>query len=495
MKFCRIVVLLLTITSIATSSFGAVTIVFDESFPQKDRALFTEFHNKFYDVFKEITGREPDATVTVVYDPQGHPGMSPSAYHNLVLTCTVLPSESENFYHFYPTELAHRFLPIGVNNDVSVVYRTEEYPSQGLRLCATRLLMERGVDLSEFGRYLRFDIICLEAFLTGDFYNAVLDQITPSTIYRVDTNYGMNGYACELSAMIHYMFWSLDKNYWKKFIPQWESGNWSGINELASMMMDSCDADLIYAGTPWVIEKSAWLSNHPWMAWARETNRVGIDLVAVDFTGRYGLNLNDAQSLFVSGFSTELLNIDHLTPEDTYFDVNFFATPFQLTIKNSNGETVHRENCNLARDFDNAAQLHLYRLGLVPGQYTATASMNFNGRILSDEIDFVIQGSMAFPVTSYAESGGKIEPSGMAEVQGGGDQTFTISSDRGYAIDDVMVDGVSMGNISSYTFKGISRNDHTVYATFKAVNSSDGCVPLPDSASIVLLTTRQERSH
>jgi len=50
-------------------------------------------------------------------------------------------------------------------------------------------------------------------------------------------------------------------------------------------------------------------------------------------------------------------------------------------------------------------------------------------------------------------------------ISGGGTQTYTISPYEGYAIEDVKVDGVSMGAIASYTFSDISA-DHTISATF-----------------------------
>lgn len=62
--------------------------------------------------------------------------------------------------------------------------------------------------------------------------------------------------------------------------------------------------------------------------------------------------------------------------------------------------------------------------------------------------------------------GGRINPSGAFGVPAGMDATFTITPDSLYRIDRVIVDGVDKGPISSYTFKDVRSNDHTIVASF-----------------------------
>jgi len=66
-----------------------------------------------------------------------------------------------------------------------------------------------------------------------------------------------------------------------------------------------------------------------------------------------------------------------------------------------------------------------------------------------------------------ADAGGTIEPSGDVVVNYGADQVFTITPDTGYDIADVLVDGVSVGAVASYTFENVTA-DHTIHATFAA---------------------------
>ncbi|MFN8246365.1 MAG: hypothetical protein U0T56_08310 [Ferruginibacter sp.] len=68
-------------------------------------------------------------------------------------------------------------------------------------------------------------------------------------------------------------------------------------------------------------------------------------------------------------------------------------------------------------------------------------------------------------ITASAGTGGSISPSGVTTICDGSDQTYTITADPCYSITDVLVDGVSQGPISTYTFTGVT-TDHTISASF-----------------------------
>ncbi len=70
-----------------------------------------------------------------------------------------------------------------------------------------------------------------------------------------------------------------------------------------------------------------------------------------------------------------------------------------------------------------------------------------------------------FTITATAGSNGSISPSGSTTVNYGASQTFTITPNTGYHVTDVLVDGVSVGAVTSYTFKNVAAN-HTISATF-----------------------------
>ena len=70
-----------------------------------------------------------------------------------------------------------------------------------------------------------------------------------------------------------------------------------------------------------------------------------------------------------------------------------------------------------------------------------------------------------YTIIASASEGGSISPSGDVTVNCGADQTFTITPDECYKIEAVLVDGESVGAVSSYTFGSVTV-DHTISATF-----------------------------
>ncbi len=73
-----------------------------------------------------------------------------------------------------------------------------------------------------------------------------------------------------------------------------------------------------------------------------------------------------------------------------------------------------------------------------------------------------------FSVTASAGTGGSISPSGTSSVLVTGSKSFSISPSSGYAVGDVLVDGVSVGNVTSYTFSNVNA-DHTIAVSFKYI--------------------------
>jgi hypothetical protein len=77
-------------------------------------------------------------------------------------------------------------------------------------------------------------------------------------------------------------------------------------------------------------------------------------------------------------------------------------------------------------------------------------------------------GINAYTINVTVGLGGLITPSGSVTVNPGGSQTFTITSNTGYHVTDVRVDGVSVGAVTTYTFNNLNAN-HTIEVSF-AIN-------------------------
>ena len=85
----------------------------------------------------------------------------------------------------------------------------------------------------------------------------------------------------------------------------------------------------------------------------------------------------------------------------------------------------------------------------VTGNKTVTASFAIN----------------SFTTTASAGLNGSITPSGMVTVNHGTNQSFTFAPNVNYHISDVIVDGVSVGAVTSYQFTNVTGN-HTISANF-----------------------------
>ena len=79
-----------------------------------------------------------------------------------------------------------------------------------------------------------------------------------------------------------------------------------------------------------------------------------------------------------------------------------------------------------------------------------------------------------FTITAAPSRNGVIRPAGDTVVEAGGSVVCTITPDNGWHIADVLVDGVSVGAVSSYRFSNVD-SDHTIAAVYE----KDGTQPRP----------------
>lgn len=111
----------------------------------------------------------------------------------------------------------------------------------------------------------------------------------------------------------------------------------------------------------------------------------------------------------------------------------------------------------------------------------------------SNTWNLIVQSTtpVTYTITSSAGPNGSISPSGSVTVNQGSNKSFTITPDSGYSINDVLVDGSSVGAVSSYTFTNITQN-HTIFTTFKAdVNNA----PVITSTPVTSATKNQAYTY
>lgn len=106
---------------------------------------------------------------------------------------------------------------------------------------------------------------------------------------------------------------------------------------------------------------------------------------------------------------------------------------------------------------------------IVPNTPTTTARVRVRahdaaGNVGEDvsDLDFTID---QWIITASAGSNGSITPSGAVGVAQGASQAFTITPSTGYHVADVLVDGSSIGAVTTHTFTNVTA-DHTIAASF-----------------------------
>lgn len=112
---------------------------------------------------------------------------------------------------------------------------------------------------------------------------------------------------------------------------------------------------------------------------------------------------------------------------------------------------------------------------------------NSAGSVTSDSATLTVIDDATPPsettyiITAAAGANGSISPSGSVEVKEGADQTFMITADEGYEMENLKVDGSDVSAASSYTFNNVTEA-HRIEATFKqkVTNPDPGQPENPD---------------
>jgi hypothetical protein len=116
----------------------------------------------------------------------------------------------------------------------------------------------------------------------------------------------------------------------------------------------------------------------------------------------------------------------------------------------------------------------------------AVASYTFDNVSASHSINATFTTAM-FTITTTNGTGGTISPDGVTTVLYNASKSYSITPISGYEILDVLVDGKSVGAVSSHDFINITSN-HTIYATFGLVGPVqvgpvDGAVNVSNSTT------------
>lgn len=144
---------------------------------------------------------------------------------------------------------------------------------------------------------------------------------------------------------------------------------------------------------------------------------------------------------------------------------------YQIVTGANNGGKIEPENPEVLCGYSQTFLIKPdkgYRIKdvLVDGKSVGTVNSYTFKEITENHTIEVIFEKLTYQINASAGAGGTISPSGKIEVKYGDSQTFAITPDKGYRIKDVLVDGKSVGAVTSYTFKNIE-SDHLIEAIFE----------------------------
>jgi hypothetical protein len=117
------------------------------------------------------------------------------------------------------------------------------------------------------------------------------------------------------------------------------------------------------------------------------------------------------------------------------------------------------------------AGYHIVKV-VVDGQAANTDSIYKFSNVSTNHTISVQFGINTYTVEVNASPNGTIAPSGKITVEHGASLTLKLTPDTGYHVDDVIIDGKSMGTMQSYTLNNVTSN-HSITAKFGIMNASE----------------------
>jgi len=125
--------------------------------------------------------------------------------------------------------------------------------------------------------------------------------------------------------------------------------------------------------------------------------------------------------------------------------------------------------CNSVRSNNNSGAGSNFKIEMdvTAGTYYFSVNENRNNDTGAYDFHMEFVSTVTWNISASVSGGvgGTISPAGTVEVSDGGSQSFNMTPSSGNTIQDVQVDSVSVGAVSSYAFSGVSA-DRSIEVTF-----------------------------
>ena len=179
-------------------------------------------------------------------------------------------------------------------------------------------------------------------------------------------------------------------------------------------------------------------------------------------------------SLFVNGLKVDSISsytFDSVKSNQTISAI-FKVQTFTITSSAGNGGSITPQGINTL----NYGTKPIYTI--TPNTGFILDSLFVNGlkvdsitsytfdSVKSNQTISVIFKVQTFTITSSAGDGGSISPQGISTINYGAKPSYTISPNIGYVLDSLLINGLKVDSISSYTFDSV-KSDQTISVKFK----------------------------
>lgn len=151
------------------------------------------------------------------------------------------------------------------------------------------------------------------------------------------------------------------------------------------------------------------------------------------------------------------------------------GSAYALTINASNGSVTRNPDKTTYSTGDQVALTAAPNTGYTFNSWSGDVSGTTNSTTITMNANKTATANFTaispLTITASAGTGGSISPSGPVSVAYGTNQTFTVTPDAGYNVDQVLVDGASvMLSGGTYTFNNATTN-HSIAASFTEILS------------------------
>ncbi len=127
-----------------------------------------------------------------------------------------------------------------------------------------------------------------------------------------------------------------------------------------------------------------------------------------------------------------------------------------------------------ATSWNPGASSGVYWLTVSGGTVYAGGGFTVVGGVVQPKLAAIVDPLTSSTITATAGAGGSISPSGSVTVLSGASQSFTIAPTACHHVAGVLVDGASVGTVTTYTFTDVAKN-HTIDASFATDADGTAC--------------------